>query len=90
VESSVVISRGDDEYLVMYPATGFNDSLSVVGRVMFPDGTTSDMVTFVYASHGIYVGTFPRTRSVNRQGEKWGLVVAEDGVLKFFGPMTEV
>jgi len=75
---------------MLYSTVGFCTGISVTGYLIFPNRTRSAEVTFVDLGDGIYAGDFPYQRQTNCLYEKYGVVIKENGVPRFFGTVQMI
>lgn len=81
----VIPIRGKSSFNLLYSSQGFVTGLTVTGYLIYPDVTKSGVVSFDEIGDGIYSASFSYQQKIPEHTEKYGIVVKENGDIKYFG-----
>ena len=81
----VIQIRNKGEFQLLYSSAGYAGGLNVTGYLIYPDLTKSSITSFVDIGDGIYAATFTHIRKTQDLDEKYGIVIKENGDVKYFG-----
>jgi len=80
----VIQIRNSRDFQLLYASKGFTEGLDVIGYLIYPNLTKSDILTFSELGDGIYAVSVPYKRQTEELDEKYGVVVKENGETKHF------
>lgn len=82
----ISILIANDKFRLFYSTVNFVVGKTITGYLIYPNTEKSDVFTFDELGDGIYsvIATITKKTNPDRFKEKYGLVIKENGVVKYF------
>lgn len=81
----IIRNQGIEKFQLLYASRGFHVGLDVTGYLIYPNKTKSNVETATEIGDGIYSLSFPYVRQTLEGEDKYGVVVKENGTVRYFG-----